>query len=150
MPAQNPAAARPAYHPSQIEGDERIFHALNRFTFGPRPGDPEAVRALGLDRWFEQQLHPAAIDEPELKARLAQYPAMQLTSEELLYRMPSNAVIRQAIAGKVAVPEQGVLHAVYENQMFRVAEKKQEKQNEVPAIKSAQAPTPAMDASAAF
>jgi uncharacterized protein (DUF1800 family) len=146
----SPAATRPAYHPSQIEGDERILHALNRFTFGPRPGDLETVRALGLDHWFDQQLHPAAIDQSELNARLAQYPAMQLSSEELLYRMPSNAVIRQAIAGKVPIPEQGALHAVYENQMFRVAEKKQEKQNDVPAAKSAQASAPAMDASAAM
>jgi uncharacterized protein (DUF1800 family) len=145
-----PAAARPAYHPSQIQGDGRILHALNRFTFGPRPGDLEAVRALGLDRWFDQQLQPAAIDQSELNARLAQYPAMQLSSEELLYRMPSNAVIRQAIAGKVPIPEQGALHAVYENQMFRVAEKKQEKQNEAPTAKSAQASAPAMDASAAI
>ncbi|HEY1895310.1 MAG TPA: DUF1800 family protein, partial [Terracidiphilus sp.] len=150
VPAQAPAAARPAYHPSQIQGDERILHALNRFTFGPRPGDLEAVRTLGLDRWFDQQLHPAAIDQSELNARLAQYPAMQLSTEELLYRMPSNAVIRQAIAGKVPIPEQGALHAVYENQMFRVAEKKQEKQNEAPAAKSAQASVPAMDANTAM
>jgi len=150
MPAQAPAAARSAYHSPKIEGDERIRHALNRFTFGPRPGDLEAVRAQGLDLWFDQQLHPTAIDQSELNARLAQYPATQLSSEELLYRMPSNAVIRQALAGKVPVPEQGALHAVYENQMFRVAEKKQEKQNDVPASKSDRASAPAMDASAAM
>ncbi len=150
MPAQAPTSARSAYHPSQIEGDERILHALNRFTFGPRPGDLEAVRTMGLDRWFDQQLHPAAIEQAQLNARLAEYPAMQLNSEQLLYRMPSNAVIREALAGKVPVPEQGTLHAVYENQMFRVAEKKQEKQNEVPATKSAQASAAAMNTGAAM
>jgi uncharacterized protein (DUF1800 family) len=129
-PSQASAATRPAYYPGQIEGDQRILHALNRFTFGPRPGDLEAVRALSLDRWFDQQLHPATIEQSELNARLAQYPAMRLRSEELLYRMPSNAVIRQVLAGKVPVPEQDPLRAVYENQMSRVAEKKQEKQNE--------------------
>jgi uncharacterized protein (DUF1800 family) len=129
-PSLASSSTRPTYHPDQIQGDQRILHALNRFTFGPRPGDLEAVRALGLDRWFDQQLHPAAIEQLDLDARLAQYPAMQLSSEELLYRMPSNAVIRQAIAGKVPVPEQAPLRSVYENQMFRVAEKKQEKQNE--------------------
>jgi uncharacterized protein (DUF1800 family) len=145
-----PAATRPAYHPGQIEGDDRILHALNRFTFGLRPGDLETVRALGLDHWFDQQLRPAAIEQLEMNARLAQYPAMQLSSEELLYRMPSNAVIRQALAGKVPIPEQGALHAVYENQMFRVAEKKQEKQNEAPATNSDQASTPAMDGAGAM
>jgi uncharacterized protein (DUF1800 family) len=64
--------------------------------------------------------------------------------------MPSNAVIRQALAGKVRVPEQGALHAVYENQMFRVAEKKQEKQNEIPAAKSAPDSAPAIDGSTAM
>ena len=53
------ARDRPAYHSTQLQGDERILHALNRFTFGPRPGDLEAVRAMGLDHWFDQQLHPA-------------------------------------------------------------------------------------------
>ena len=31
----------------QLEGDARILHALNRLTFGPRPGDVDAVRADG-------------------------------------------------------------------------------------------------------
>ena len=134
-PAHDPAVAktRAPYHFAQLQGDERILHALNRFTFGPRPGDVEAVRAMGLDRWFDEQLHPAKIDETDLNARLAAYPAMQWRSEELLYRLPSNAVIRQAIDGKVPVPERGVLHAVYGDAMYRVAEKKQEKQNKAQA-----------------
>src|SRR5258708_4043756 len=38
--ASEKAASRPAYS-GPIQGDERILHALNRFTFGPRPGDLE-------------------------------------------------------------------------------------------------------------
>ncbi len=53
-------AARPAYVSTQLQGDQRILHALNRFTFGPRAGDLEAVRTMGLQNWFEQQLHPAS------------------------------------------------------------------------------------------
>jgi uncharacterized protein (DUF1800 family) len=124
-------AGHPTYPSAQIEGDQRIIHTLNRFTFGPRPGDLDAVRAMGLDRWFDQQLHPAQIDQAGLTARLAAYPAMKWSSEDLLRRLPSNAVIRQAIDGKVVIPENGVLHAVYEDQMYRVAEKKQEKQNKL-------------------
>ena len=126
-------AARPPYRPAQIQGDQRIIHALNRLTFGPRPGDLEAIRAMGLEHWLDLQLHPAQIEQADLNARLAAYPAMEWSSEELLRRLPSNAVIRQAIDGKVAVPESGVLHAVYEDQMYRVAEKKQEKQDKAQA-----------------
>ena len=112
----------------QLEGDARILHALNRLTFGPRPGDVDAVRAEGLDKWFEQQLRPASIEETDLKSRLSQFPAMQWSPEELLYRVPSNAIIRQALDGKLPIPERGALHAVYLNQMSRVSEKQQEKQ----------------------
>jgi uncharacterized protein (DUF1800 family) len=83
---------------------------------------------MGLDQWFEKQLRPATIDQADLKVRLAQYPAMQWGSEDLLYRLPSNAVVRQALNGKAPVPDGGTLHAIYENQMYRVAEKRQEKQ----------------------
>ncbi len=114
---------RPEYatksEPGQLQGDERILHALNRFTFGPRPGDVEAVREMGLEKWFDEQLHPASIDETDLNARLAQYPAMQWSTQDLLFRMPSPAIIRQAANGKIEIPPSGTLHAVYENQIYR-------------------------------
>ena len=94
--ATRPAKRRPEYASGQLQADERILHALNRFTFGPKPGDLEAVRAMGLEKWFDAQLHPATIDETDLNARLAQYPAMQWSVQDLIFRLPSNAIIRQA------------------------------------------------------
>jgi uncharacterized protein (DUF1800 family) len=126
--------ARPRYQSEKMQGDQRIEHALNRLTFGPRPGDVESVRAIGLERWFAQQLHPSSLDESALNARLAQYPAMRLTSEDLLARFPSNAIIRQANDGKISVPERGIERAVYEDQMYRVAARKQEKEQKPPAL----------------
>jgi len=37
---------------------KRAVHALNRLTFGPRPGDVQQVMAMGVDRWIDMQLHP--------------------------------------------------------------------------------------------
>jgi uncharacterized protein (DUF1800 family) len=127
-PSPKPSNTRPAYHSGQLQGDERVLHALNRFTFGPRPGDVEAVSAMGLDRWFEQQLHPQNIDNAVLNARLRQFPAMQWSPEDLLYRLPSDAIIRQAIDGKAPIPLSGALHAVYINQIDRYELKKEAKQ----------------------
>ncbi len=125
-PAKN--APRPKYQSTQLQGDDRILHALNRFTFGPRPGDLEAVRKMGLDKWFDQQLHPASIDQTGLNARLAQFPEMQWNIEDLLYRLPSNAEIRQAMnTGRVPIPATGTLRAIYENQIYRLQAKKAEK-----------------------
>jgi uncharacterized protein (DUF1800 family) len=56
-------ALMPVSAAAQSAGDAaaraQAVHALNRLTFGPRPGDVERVLALGVDRWIEQQLHPA-------------------------------------------------------------------------------------------
>ena len=108
----------------QLRGDERILQALNRFTFGPRPGDLEAVRKMGLDQWFDEQLRPADIDETALNARLAQFPAMQWSMQDLFFRLPSNPIIRQAAQGKVEIPQGGTLQAVYENQIYRIQARK--------------------------
>jgi uncharacterized protein (DUF1800 family) len=139
--------SRATYQSGQLHGDERILHALNRFTFGPRPGDLEVVRAIGLDAWFEQQLHPESLDLTDLNARLAEYPAMQWSTEDLLFRLPSNAIIRQAINGKYPVPERGVLHVIYENQIERVTAKKQE-QDQKKLLAQNQPPAAAMNGSA--
>jgi hypothetical protein len=51
-------AAKDETKPAPMAQNKQIIHALNRFTFGVRPGDVERARAMGLDNWFEQQLHP--------------------------------------------------------------------------------------------
>jgi uncharacterized protein (DUF1800 family) len=134
-----PPKPRPAYHSGELQGDERILHALNRFTFGPRPGDVEAVKAEGLDRWFDGQLNPAGLNNDDLSNRLAQFPAMQWSTEDLLYRLPSDAMIRQAADGKVPIPPGGAEHAVYVDQIERYQVRKQEKEVKKQDLASAQA-----------
>ena len=48
---------------SKLSKDEQVIHALNRLTFGPRPGDVEAVRKMGVKKWIDLQLHPERIAE---------------------------------------------------------------------------------------
>ena len=43
---------------TELTEDEAILHAMNRLAYGPRPGDVEYVRQIGLEKWIEQQLHP--------------------------------------------------------------------------------------------
>ena len=69
---------------SPLTQQERVLQALNRLTFGPRPGDVAAVEAMGLDKWIDQQLHPETIDDSALEARLAAYPAMGLSLRDLV------------------------------------------------------------------
>ena len=65
--------------------DQRILHALNRLTFGPRTGDIEEVRRLGLDKWIALQLHPEGIPEnPVLDARLKPLETLTMDSAAIL------------------------------------------------------------------
>ena len=97
----------------QIQGEERVLHTLNRLTFGPRPGDVAAVQAVGLQRWFEQQLNPAGIDDSALDARLTMFPAMKLQQVELMQRYPSPQVLRQMVQTHMPLPADPVEHAIY-------------------------------------
>jgi len=85
---------------------------------------------MGLEKWFAQQLRPETISNAELEAKLAQYPAMQWSTQDLLVRLPSNAVIRQAVDGKVQIPPDGALHAVYIDEIARYEDRQQKKQLE--------------------
>ncbi|HLY39979.1 MAG TPA: DUF1800 domain-containing protein [Terracidiphilus sp.] len=142
-PATKHAGTRPPYESGEMHNDQRILHALNRFTFGPRPGDLEAVRSMGLDAWFNQQLHPATLDESVLNARLAQYPAMQSSEQQLLYRFPSRELIRQAMNGRADLPQDPVLNAVYQNQIDREAARLQSRQKKTDASPAPQPASPA-------
>src|SRR5258708_32238030 len=43
---------------SQMDDHKRAEHALNRLTFGPSAGDVDRVMAMGVEKWFDEQLHP--------------------------------------------------------------------------------------------
>ena len=47
------AADQPSPFSTPLSNDEKISHALNRLTFGPRPGDFEEVKKMGLKKWID-------------------------------------------------------------------------------------------------
>jgi uncharacterized protein (DUF1800 family) len=123
------AASKPiAASTPQIQGEQRVLHALNRFTFGPRPGDIAAVQTMGLKRWFELQLNPSSIDDSALEARLEMFPAMKMDQGEMIRRYPSPQVLRQMIAKNMPLPSDPVEHAIYSDEIafYKAAKAKQE------------------------
>ena len=120
-------------------GDQRTraVQALNRLSFGPRPGDVDRVLAIGIDKFIDQQLHPESIDDHALDARLAPFRTLQMSMTELAENFPSNAVIRQIADGKQAMPMDPEKRAIYESQLVRYRVK-QEKKTGDPAQTDAQ------------
>jgi hypothetical protein len=69
----------------KLSPDDQIVHALNRLTFGPRPGDAEEVRRIGVSKWIEMQLHPDQIGEnPALEARLKPLETLRMDMAALI------------------------------------------------------------------
>src|SRR5579872_5931647 len=77
-----------------MDDHKKVLHALNRLTFGPRPGDVEQVQAMGLDKWLDQQLHPDKINDDVLQSRLAGYNTLRMSTQELVKNFPPPQVIR--------------------------------------------------------
>ena len=86
---------------TELSADEAILHALNRLAYGPRPGDIERVKQMGLAKWIEQQLNPNSLDDKALEARLGDYPTLRMTTAKLIeeYPQPKKAPVEKP-AGK--------------------------------------------------
>ena len=74
---------------TELSADEAIQHALNRLAYGPRPGDVEHIRQLGLAKWIDQQLNPKWIDDSAVEARLSGYPTLRMSTAQLLAEYPN-------------------------------------------------------------
>jgi uncharacterized protein (DUF1800 family) len=85
---------------TELNEEEAILHALNRLGYGPRPGDVDRIRQMGLEKWINQQLHPESIDDSALGARLSSYPTLAMSSATLLaeYPTPETAAKRTGIS----------------------------------------------------
>lgn len=79
---------------TDLTEDQAITHALNRLAYGPRPGDVERIRQMGLERWIDQQLNPETIDDSVLENRLAdKYATLSMSPGELAEKFPTPAQI---------------------------------------------------------
>ncbi len=76
--------AETAAQPRELLPDEQIEQVLNRLAFGPRPGDAEQVRAVGVDRWINQQLHPQQIADANTGALVAKYPVLSTNTGDII------------------------------------------------------------------
>ncbi|HVN05659.1 MAG TPA: DUF1800 domain-containing protein [Bryobacteraceae bacterium] len=99
-PAQRTAFRQP------ISKQEKIEQALNRLTFGPRPGDVELVQSMGLKKWIDQQLHPERIAEnPLLDEKLRPLDSLVMNTADMLRSYPSPEMVREMVQGRLAFPD---------------------------------------------
>ncbi len=78
---------------TELTEDQAIAHALNRLAYGPRPGDVERIRQMGLAKWIDMQLDPDSINDSALDKRLEKYSTLKMSSKQLVetYPQPNQA-----------------------------------------------------------
>jgi hypothetical protein len=112
-----------------MQDDKRIVHALNRFTFGVRPGDVERVRVIGLDKWFDEQLHPEKIDDGAVESRLAPFRTLKMSAREMVENFPPPQVLKAIENGRMSMPSDPAKKAVYESRMAAYQQRQQNKED---------------------
>ena len=85
--------------------DARISHALDRLTFGARPGDLEQVRAMGLKNWIDLQLHPDKIAEnPVLDQKLQPLNSLRMSAGEMTRSYPPPQLAKKQLKANGGAP----------------------------------------------
>jgi len=112
---------------SSPDEQKRALHALNRLTFGPRPGDVQQVMAIGVEKWIDLQLHPEKIKDGDLESRLAPLRVVRMSSKEIAEDFPDQQMIKLVLDGKKPMPSDPAKRAVYRVQIARFEEQKERK-----------------------
>ncbi|HSL48079.1 MAG TPA: DUF1800 domain-containing protein [Candidatus Deferrimicrobiaceae bacterium] len=99
-----PSAASLQLPASPLTPDQQILHVLNRLGYGPRPGDVDRMRAMGIAAYIERQLDARRIPDPAVEQALAGYPVLALGTAELVrdYPLPPPQVRQRLASGEMS------------------------------------------------
>jgi uncharacterized protein (DUF1800 family) len=92
------ATAKSAATAKKLTEEQKILHVLNRLGYGARPGDVERVRAVGVEKYIEQQLNAEKIDDSATEAKVKNLDALKMSNAELFARYPNQVAVLQAVA----------------------------------------------------
>lgn len=83
--------------------DQKILHVLNRLGFGARPGDVERAKAIGLQKYIEQQLNPTSIEDTVAENKVKSLEIFGMSTAQLFAKYPNpGALLRQIEGGRGA------------------------------------------------
>ena len=108
--------------------EQRALHALNRLTFGPRPGDLQKVMDAGVDDWIEQELHPEEIPDSVLEGKLGQFRTLRMSTRDLVQTFPNTNLVKSASEGKTPLPTDPLKRTIYEVQISILADRQNQEQ----------------------
>ena len=119
------AAGKIAIPDTGLSEDEKIVHLLNRLGYGPRPGDIERVKKIGIAAYIERQLNPEGIVDEDVDIRLAGFETLKMSPQQLLAAYPPPQLLRaidQRLSARLGMDPEAT------NDMFPELERQRERQ----------------------
>ncbi len=99
--ANNGAApAAPDNKGKALTEDQKIRHVLNRLGYGARPGDAEKVKAMGLQKYIDQQLDPAGIGDTAAENKVKNLEVFNMSTAEVFAKYPNPGALLQMLEGR--------------------------------------------------
>jgi len=83
-PKLAPSPSSLASQNQELLPDEQVQQALNRLTFGARPGDADKIRSMGVEKWIDLQLHPDRIDDTKTDQLMARYSIFNMKTSDVV------------------------------------------------------------------
>ena len=88
---------------NKLTQEQKIVHVLNRLGYGARPGDVEKVKAIGIEKYIDQQLNAVAIDDSVAENKAKRLEIFQMSTAEVFAKYPNpGALLRQLEGGRNA------------------------------------------------
>ena len=104
MPAGFAQKDKPAARGDRLTDNQRIIHVLSRLGFGARPGDIERVKAIGIQKYIEQQLNPERISDEVVEEKVKNLSTLSMTTAQLYEKYPQPGQIRRQLQRRGDLP----------------------------------------------
>src|SRR5215216_3492248 len=85
--------------------EQRIIHVLNRLGFGARPGDVERVKAMGVEKYIEQQLNPEKIADSVAENKVRELSVLSMSTAELYEKYPQPGQLLKQLQARGMLPD---------------------------------------------
>ncbi len=95
---------KPTPQRNRLSEEQRIAHVLNRLGFGAWPGDVERVKAIGIQKYIEQQLNPSQISDEAAEAKLKTLSTLTMTTAQLYEKYPQPGQILRQLQRRGELP----------------------------------------------
>lgn len=128
-----PATSLSEEQKKEQKEEQKIVHALNRLAYGPRPGEVERVKAMGLERWIAQQLAPETLPDEGMQKRLAGFDTLRMLQKDLMIAYPPPLLLRgieRQLTTRAGMDPDSVTDLFPELEEMRQRRRRQEQQRE--------------------